>query len=57
MLGGGISAAAYVYWTVEGIRLGVGWTDVAAIRAGVPLAGTFLLALLLRAVRRLHDRP
>lgn len=54
--GCGIAAAAYVYWTVEGLRLGVGWTSVAALRAAVPLGATFLLALLLRAVRSLHDR-
>lgn len=55
-LGGGIAAVAYVYWTIEGFRLGVSWTSVAAIRAAVPLAATLLLALLLRAVRSLHDR-
>ncbi|MDT0633045.1 hypothetical protein RQM47_06145 [Rubrivirga sp. S365] len=54
--GFGIAAAAYVYWTVEGFRLGVGWTSVAALRAAVPLGATLLLALLLRAVRSLHDR-
>ena len=53
--GCGIAAAAYVYWTVEGLRLGVGWTGVAATRAAVPLAATFLLALLLRAVRAIHE--
>ena len=55
-LGVGIAAAAYVYWTVQGLRLGVGWTDVAALRAAIPLGATLLLALILRAVRSLHDR-
>ena len=54
--GVGIAGAAYVYWTVQGLRLGVGWTSVAALRAAVPLGATLLLAVLLRAVRSLHDR-
>ena len=54
--GVGIAGAAYVYWTVQGLRLGVGWPSVAALRAAVPLGATLLLAVLLRAVRSLHDR-
>ena len=57
-LGSAIAAAAYVYWTARAVRLGLGWTGAAAVRAAVPLGATVLLALLLRAVRRLHgDRP
>lgn len=49
-----IAAVAYVYWTVRAVRLGLGWTSAAALRAAVPLAGTVLLALILRAVRSAH---
>ncbi len=52
-----ISAAAYAYWTAWALDRGLGWAGPAAARAAVPLAATLLLALLLRAVRSLHDRP
>ncbi len=55
--GCGIAAAAYLYWTVEAVRLGLGWTSVASVRAAVVLGGTVLLALVLRAARNLNDPP
>ena len=60
--GCGIAAAAYVYWTVEAVRLGIGWASVASLRAGVVLGATVLLALVLRAAFRTNrqvgaDRP
>lgn len=54
-LGSAIAAVAYVYWTAWAVDRGLGWTSVAAVRAAVPLAATVLLALLLRAVRIVHD--
>jgi hypothetical protein len=53
--GCGIAAVAYVYWTAWAVERGLGWTSVASVRAAVPLAATALLALLLRAVRFVHD--
>lgn len=55
--GCGIAAAAYAYWTVEAHRLGLGWTPVASARAAVVLAGTLLLALVLRAAARANPPP
>ena len=55
--GCGIAAAAYAYWTAEAVQLGLGWTSVASLRAGVTLAGTLLLALVLRAARRSNPPP
>ena len=55
--GCGIAAAAYGYWTVEAIRLGLGWTSLAAIRAAVVLGATLLLALVLRAASRANPPP
>lgn len=55
LFGCAIAAVAYVYWTVQAVRLGLGWTSVAGLRAAVPLAATVLLALILRAVRAVHD--
>lgn len=55
--GCGIAAVAYVYWTAEAIRLGLGWTSIASARAGVVLLGTVLLALVLRAVARANPPP
>ena len=55
--GCGIAAVAYVYWTVEAVQMGLGWTRVASLRAGVTLAGTLLLALVLRAARRSNPPP
>jgi len=36
--GCGIAAVAYLYWTVEAVRHGVGWSSIASLRAGVVLA-------------------
>ncbi len=55
--GGGIAAAAYLYWTVEAVRLGLGWTSIASARAGVVLAATVLLALVLRSATRANQPP
>ena len=55
--GCGIAAVAYLYWTVEAIQLGLGWTSIASARAGVVLAGTALLALVLRAAARANPPP
>ena len=55
--GCGIAAVAYLYWTVEAVRLGLGWTAVASLRAGVVLVGTVLLALVLRAATRSNPPP
>lgn len=55
--GCGIAAVAYLYWTVEAAHLGLGWTSVASLRAGVVLVGTLLLALVLRAAARANPPP
>lgn len=55
--GCGIAAVAYVYWTVEAVRLGLGWTSDASLRAGVALGATLALALVLRAARRANRPP
>ena len=55
--GAGIAAVAYGYWTVETARLGLGWSAVPAVRAGVVLVGTVLLALVLRAAARANRPP
>lgn len=55
VFGCGIAAAAYLYWTAEAVRLGLGWTSVASLRAAIALGGTVLLALILRAARHLND--
>ena len=57
VFGCGIAAVAYLYWTIEAIQLGLGWTSIASLRAGVVLLGTVLLALLLRAVKRANPPP
>ena len=54
--GCGISAVAYVYWTVEAARFGPAISAVPAVRAGVSLGATVLLALVLRLVS-LANRP
>ena len=51
-----IAGAAYVYWTVQGVRLGLGWTSTASVRAAVALGGVLLLALVLRAAKRVNRR-
>ncbi len=55
--GCGIAAVAYVYWTVEAVQLGLGWSSTASVRAGVVLVGTVLLALVLRAAARANPPP
>ena len=55
VFGCGIAAAAYLYWTVEAVRLGLGWTSIASLRSAVVLGATVLLALVLRAARHLND--
>ena len=55
VFGCGIAAVAYVYWTVEAARLGLGWTAIASLRAAVVLGATVLLALVLRAVRHANN--
>ena len=55
--GCGIAAAAYLYWTVEALQLGLGWTSTASLRAAVVLGGTALLALVLRAAIRTNRPP
>ncbi len=52
-----IAAVAYLYWTAEAVRHGVGWSSVASLRAGVVLVGTLLLALVLRAAARANRPP
>jgi hypothetical protein len=52
-----IAVVAYVYWTAEAIDLGLGWTSIASVRAAVVLAGTLLLALVLRAAARANPPP
>ena len=46
--GTAIAAAAYAYWTARSLRLGLGLTSTASVRAGVVLAAFVLLALVLR---------
>ncbi|WP_420454212.1 hypothetical protein [Rubrivirga sp.] len=55
--GCGIAAVAYLYWTVEAVQLGLGWSSIASVRAGVVLVGTVLLALVLRAAARANPPP
>lgn len=55
--GCGIAGAAYLYWTAEAARLGLGLSGIASLRAGVVLAGTVLLALVLRAAARANRPP
>ena len=55
--GCGIAAAAYLYWTLQAIDLGLGWTSVASLRAAVVLGATVLLALVLRAAIRTNKPP
>lgn len=51
-----IAAATYVYWTVlEWSRAGA-VTSLPAQRAGIALAATLLLTLVLHAARALNDR-
>ena len=52
--GVGIAVVAYGYWTVQGLRFGEGWTGVASLRAGVVLGAVLLLALVLRAAKRVN---
>lgn len=53
--GVGIALAAYVYWTVVGLRRGEGWTTVPSLRALFALASVILLAVLLRVIRAIDD--
>ena len=46
--GTAIAGAAYAYWTVRSVQLGLGLTSTASVRAGVVLAAFVLLALVLR---------
>jgi hypothetical protein len=55
--GTAIAAAAYVYWTVRSLQLGLGWTSVASVRAGVVLAAFVLLALVLRFAAHTNRPP
>lgn len=55
-LGVVVAGAAYVYWTVQGVRLGEGWSSAPSGRAAVALGGVLLLALVLRVAARVNRR-
>ncbi len=55
--GAAIAAAAYLYWTVRSLQLGLGWTSTASIRAGVVLVAFVILSLLLRFAARTNRPP
>ena len=55
--GVGIAVAAYGYWTLHSLRLGLGVTATASLRAGVVLTAVLLLALVLRVATRVNRPP
>lgn len=52
----GIAAIAYVYWTVEALRLGLGWGSEGSMRAGMALGAMLLVAVVVRIIRRVNER-
>ncbi|MFN3597419.1 MAG: hypothetical protein ACK41D_09135 [Rubricoccaceae bacterium] len=55
--GAALAAAAYVYWMAVGIRYSEPWAATAAMRAAFVLAGTLLMALVMRAAVYLNRKP